>query len=72
LQLQFGEDRKHKIDLMVVYSRAFEAPTYPATLFAINTTATGTELTWTQSTDNVGVLGYRIYNGSVQNRIFIN
>jgi hypothetical protein len=39
----------------------------PATLFAINTTATGTELTWTQSTDNVGVLGYRIYNGSVQN-----
>jgi hypothetical protein len=49
-----------------------EAPTWPATLFAINTTATGTELTWTQSTDNVGVLGYRIYNGSVQNRIFIN
>ena len=43
-----------------------ESPTTPATLFATNTTATGTELSWTQSTDNVGVLGYRIYNGSVQ------
>jgi hypothetical protein len=43
-----------------------ESPTAPATLFATNTTATGTELTWIQSTDNVGVLGYRIYNGSVQ------
>jgi endonuclease I/chitodextrinase/endonuclease/exonuclease/phosphatase family metal-dependent hydrolase len=43
-----------------------EVPTAPATLFASNTTATGTSLTWTQSTDNVGVLGYRIFNGSVQ------
>jgi hypothetical protein len=33
-----------------------ESPTAPATLFATNTTATGTELTWIQSTDNVGVL----------------
>jgi hypothetical protein len=32
-----------------------ESPTAPATLFATNTTATGTELTWIQSTDNVGV-----------------
>ena len=43
-----------------------EAPTAPATLFAANTTATGTSLSWVQSTDNVGVLGYRIFNGSVQ------
>ncbi|MDG2431294.1 endonuclease [Flavobacterium sp.] len=42
-----------------------QAPTVPATLFATNTTATGTSLSWVQSTDNVGVLGYRIYNGTV-------
>ncbi|WP_367771051.1 endonuclease [Flavobacterium sp. WC2421] len=43
-----------------------EAPSVPATLYATNTTQTGTTLTWVQSTDNVGVLGYRIYNGTVQ------
>ena len=43
-----------------------EAPTAPATLFATNTTANGTSLSWVQSSDNVGVLGYRIFNGSVQ------
>ncbi|MGO4820742.1 MULTISPECIES: endonuclease [unclassified Flavobacterium] len=42
-----------------------EAPTAPANVYATNTTQTATTLTWTQSTDNVGVLGYRIYNGAV-------
>jgi uncharacterized repeat protein (TIGR02543 family) len=42
------------------------APVWPAgsTLTASNTTYTGTTLTWTEATDNVGVTGYNIYNGS--------
>jgi endonuclease I/chitodextrinase len=43
-----------------------EAPSAPTTLLATNTTANGTSLSWVQSTDNVGVLGYRIFNGTVQ------
>nr|WP_315207959.1 endonuclease [uncultured Flavobacterium sp.] len=43
-----------------------EIPSVPANLVATNTTASETTLTWVQSTDNVGVLGYRIYNGTVQ------
>jgi endonuclease I/chitodextrinase len=43
-----------------------EVPSVPANLNATNTTATGTTLEWVQSKDNVGVLGYRIYNGTVQ------
>jgi endonuclease I/chitodextrinase len=43
-----------------------EVPSVPANLYATNTTQTGTTLTWVQSTDNVGVLGYRIYNGTLQ------
>lgn len=43
-----------------------EIPSVPASLVATNITASETTLTWVQSTDNVGVLGYRIYNGTVQ------
>jgi len=38
-----------------------EAPTAPAGLAAANTTETSTDLSWTASTDNVGVTGYDIY-----------
>ncbi len=41
------------------------APTTPTTLAANGTTATSTNLTWTASTDNVGVTGYNVYNGTV-------
>jgi endonuclease I/chitodextrinase/exonuclease III len=43
-----------------------EAPSVPTSLYATNTTETGTTLTWVSSTDNTAVLGYRIYNGLVQ------
>ncbi|EIA07806.1 endonuclease [Flavobacterium frigoris] len=43
-----------------------EAPTTPANLYATNTTQTETTLSWTQSSDNIGVLGYRVYNGTAQ------
>ena len=40
------------------------APTAPADLTFSNVTGTGVTLTWTPSTDNVGVSGYEVYSGS--------
>ena len=37
------------------------APAVPTNLVSSNTTATTTDLSWTASTDNVGVVGYDIY-----------
>ncbi|UQD56654.1 endonuclease [Flavobacterium sp. K5-23] len=41
-----------------------QAPTTPANLLASGTTTTSTVLSWTASTDNVGVTGYEIYQGT--------
>lgn len=41
-----------------------QAPTTPAALAASGTTATSTSLTWNASSDNVGVTGYKVYNGN--------
>ena len=41
-----------------------EAPTAPTNLSASNTTEFTTDLTWTASTDNVGVTGYDVIRGS--------
>ncbi|CAM2886656.1 endonuclease [Flavobacterium frigoris] len=59
-----GPQAENRFDGSVVFDT--EVPSVPANLYATNTTQTGTTLTWVQSTDNVGVLGYRIYNGTVQ------
>ena len=40
------------------------APTAPTTLAASGTTQTTTNLSWTASTDNVGVTGYEVYRGT--------
>ncbi|OYU79873.1 MAG: secretion protein [Flavobacterium sp. BFFFF1] len=40
------------------------APTAPTTLTASGTTQTATNLSWTASTDNVGVTGYDVYQGA--------
>jgi chitodextrinase len=40
-----------------------EAPTAPTNLIAANTTQNTTDLTWSASTDNVGVSGYDILQG---------
>ncbi|QDP84008.1 T9SS type A sorting domain-containing protein [Chryseobacterium sp. SNU WT5] len=40
------------------------APSTPMNLTASGTTATATTLSWTASTDNVGVTGYDVYSGS--------
>lgn len=41
-----------------------EAPTTPANLAASNITNTTVDLSWSASTDNVGVTGYDVYQGS--------
>ncbi|MBN1313318.1 MAG: glycoside hydrolase family 9 protein, partial [Anaerolineae bacterium] len=43
-----------------------EAPTIPTNLASPSQTATSISLSWTASTDNVGVTGYTIYRGSAQ------
>ena len=40
-----------------------EAPTKPTEIKANNITENSVELTWTASTDNIGVVGYEVYNG---------
>ena len=42
------------------------APTAPTSLSASGTTQTTTNLSWTASTDNVGVTGYNVYQGTTQ------
>src|SRR5882672_682225 len=41
-------------------------PTAPANLVVASKTSTTVSLTWTASTDNVGVTGYRIFDGATQ------
>ena len=38
-----------------------EAPSVPAGVSASEVTQTGAKITWTASTDNVGVAGYNVY-----------
>ena len=40
------------------------APTVPSGLVASNVTSTGLTLSWSASTDNVGVTGYEVYQGA--------
>jgi chitodextrinase len=42
-----------------------QAPTVPSSLAASNVTATTVDLSWSASSDNVGVTAYRIYQDSV-------
>jgi GH25 family lysozyme M1 (1,4-beta-N-acetylmuramidase)/chitodextrinase len=43
-----------------------QAPTVPTNLSATAVTPTQVNLTWTASTDNIGVTGYKIYRGGTQ------
>ena len=59
-----GPQAQNRFDGSVVIDT--QVPTAPTNLYATNTTQTQTTLSWSPSTDNVSVLGYRIYNGIVQ------
>ncbi|TVX99881.1 fibronectin type III domain-containing protein [Cohnella terricola] len=41
-----------------------QPPTVPTNLIVTGTTSSSVSLSWTASTDNVGVTGYNVYNGS--------
>jgi len=43
-----------------------EPPSPVTTLAASGTTATGTQLSWSASTDNIGVTGYRVFQNSAE------
>jgi hypothetical protein len=47
-----------------VFTRDATPPTAPTGLTATAATLTSISLQWTASTDNVGVKGYRVYNGA--------
>ncbi len=42
------------------------APSVPSNLGGANVTQTSVNLTWTASTDNIGVTGYDVYNGATK------
>jgi chitodextrinase len=49
-----------------------QAPTTPANLAAVAATAAQVNLTWTASTDNVGVVGYYIFRGGAHVATSVN
>gem|GEM_PF-1309147 len=56
--------------ILYVTTADLHAPNVPAGLAAANITETSFSLTWTPSTDNVGVTGYDVYrNGSLLNSV---
>jgi chitodextrinase len=53
-----------------VFTLDIQAPSIPTGLLADNITGTGFTLSWTASTDNVGVIGYDIYvNGTLHTSV---
>lgn len=59
----YGEVEDYTVNL-VAGSADTTAPTAPTNLAASGTTSTSTTLSWTASSDNVGVTGYDVYQGS--------
>ncbi|GGX11832.1 VPS10 domain-containing protein [Aquimarina muelleri] len=53
-----------KIPLVGSSTTDTQAPSAPTNLIASNTTQTTVDLSWTASTDNVGVTGYDVYQGT--------
>ena len=59
----YGEVEDYTVDIQNTGDT--EAPTAPASLSSANIGQTSVDLSWTASTDNVGVTGYKIYkNGT--------
>jgi bacillolysin len=62
--ISYGEVEDYTVTL-VNGTADTQAPTAPTSLAASGTTATTTNLSWTAATDNVGVTGYDVYQGTV-------
>ena len=60
----FGEVEDYTVVIQAAVADT-QAPTAPTNLTASGTTSTTTNLSWTASTDNVGVTGYDVYQGAV-------
>jgi bacillolysin len=61
--ISYGEVEDYTVNLATGTSDT-QAPTAPTSLAASGTTATTTNLSWTAATDNVGVTGYDVYQGT--------
>jgi bacillolysin len=60
----YGEVEDYTVNLVAGVADT-QAPTAPTNLAASGTTSTTTNLSWTAATDNVGVSGYDVYQGTV-------
>ncbi|MBI9067497.1 MAG: M4 family metallopeptidase [Salinivirgaceae bacterium] len=60
----FGYGEVEDYTVSFVTGGDYEAPTAPTSLAASNITQTTVDLSWTASSDNVGVTGYDVYQGS--------
>jgi len=60
---QYGQVEDYSVNLTAGTADT-TAPTAPTSLTASGTTTTTTNLSWTASTDNVGVTGYDVYQGA--------
>jgi Zn-dependent metalloprotease/chitodextrinase len=59
----YGEVEDYTVNLTAATADT-SAPTVPSSLTASGTTTTTTNLSWNASSDNVGVTGYDVYQGS--------
>ena len=61
--IPYGQVEEYSVNILAATTDA-TAPTAPTSLTASGTTATTTNLSWTASTDNVGVTAYNVYQGA--------
>ena len=52
------------VNITTIPSPDIQPPSAPSSLIASNTTTSSTVLSWTASTDNVGVTGYEVFQGA--------
>jgi endonuclease I/chitodextrinase len=61
--IPYGQVEDYSVNIIAGTSDT-QAPTAPTALTASGTAATATNLSWTASTDNIGVTGYDVYQGA--------
>lgn len=61
----YGEVEDYTVNIVTGGAPDTQAPTAPGSLSASGTTQTSTNLSWSASTDNVGVTGYNVYQDGI-------